>query len=237
MLPGHDAPAAARARPSGERRAQAAHPAKKKPELLAAGPDEVWSWDITKLKGPARDLVPAVCHPRHLLAQGHSLRDLADRDRHPGEEFIEHAIAVNGGIKPRAVHADRGTSMTSDTVAGLYAKLNIAQSHSRPRVSDDNPYSEAQFKTLKYCPAFPGVRHPGRQRFCGVFFTYYNTEHRHSGIACTPPLRPRRHLPLPPARTLPPTCAPLPAPPPPPPSPPPLPPPPPRASHTFCYVR
>jgi putative transposase len=142
---------------SGERRAQAAHPAKKKPELLAAGPDEVWSWDITKLKGPAR----GIWYLLYVILDIYS-RKVIHWEIWPTEtgtlakEFIEHAIAVNGGIKPRAVHADRGTSMTSDTVAGLYAKLNIAQSHSRPRVSDDNPYSEAQFKTLKYCPAFPG---------------------------------------------------------------------------------
>ena len=130
---------------SGERRAQAAHPAKKKPELLAAGPDEVWSWDITKLKGPAR----GIWYLLYVILDIYS-RKVIHWEIWPTEtgtlakEFIEHAIAVNGGIKPRAVHADRGTSMTSDTVAGLYAKLNIAQSHSRPRVSDDNPYSEAQ---------------------------------------------------------------------------------------------
>jgi transposase InsO family protein len=77
-------------------------------------------------------------------------------------EFIEHAIAANGGIVPKSVHADRGTSMTSNTVAGLYAKLNIAQSHSRPHVSNDNPYSESAFKTMKYCPAFPGQFGPSR---------------------------------------------------------------------------
>jgi putative transposase len=100
------------------------------------------------------------------------------------KEFIEHAIAANSGIAPRAVHADRGTSMTSNTVAGLYARLNIA-SHSRPHVSDENPYSEAQFKTLKYCPAFPGEFGSIQDAnvFCEAFFTYYNTEHRHSGIA------------------------------------------------------
>jgi putative transposase len=127
---------------SGERRAQAAHPAKKKPELLAAGPDEVWSRDITKLKGPAR----GIWYLLYVILDIYS-RKVIHWEIWPTEtgtlakEFIEHAIAVNGGIKPRAVHADRGTSMTSDTVAGLYAKLNIAQSHSRPRVSDDNPYS------------------------------------------------------------------------------------------------
>jgi Integrase core domain len=107
---------------SGDRRAHASHPARKKPELLAAGPDEVWSWDITKLKGPAR---------------------------------------------------------------GTW----YAQSHSRPHVSNDNPYSESAFKTLKYCPAFPGEfgSIQDANAFCEAFFTYYNTEHRHSGIAMHTP--------------------------------------------------
>ena len=104
-------------------------------------------------------------------------------------EFIEHAIDSNGGIKPKAVHADRGTSMTSNTVSGLYAKLNIVQSHSRPHVSNDNPYSESAFKTLKYCPAFPGQfgSIQDANLFSQAFFTYYNTEHRHSGIAMHTP--------------------------------------------------
>jgi putative transposase len=175
---------------SGERRAQAAHPAKKKPELLAAGPDEVWSWDITKLKGPAR----GIWYLLYVILDIYS-RKVIHWEIWPTEtgtlakEFIEHAIAANDGTQPHAVHADRGTSMTSDTVAGLYAKLNIAQSHSRPHVSDDNPYSEAQFKTLKYCPAFPGEFGSIQDAnvFCGAFFTFYNNEHRHSGIAMHTP--------------------------------------------------
>ena len=152
---------------SGERRAHASHPARKKPELLAAGPSEIWSWDITKLKGPGR----GDWYLLYVIIDIYS-RKVIHWEIWPTEtgtlarEFIEHAIAANDGIKPKAVHADRGTSMTSNTVAGLYAKLNIAQSHSRPHVSNDNPYSESAFKTLKYCPAFPGrVRvHPGRER-------------------------------------------------------------------------
>ena len=175
---------------SGERRAQAVHPARKKPELLAARPDEVWSWDITKLKGPAR----GIWYLLYVILDIYS-RKVIHWEIWPTEtgtlakEFIEHAIAANGGTAPRAVHADRGTSMTSNTVAGLYAKLNIAQSHSRPHVSDDNPFSEAQFKTLKYCPAFPGEFGSIQDAnvFCEAFFGYYNTEHRHSGIAMHTP--------------------------------------------------
>jgi putative transposase len=175
---------------SGERRAHATHPAKVKPELVATGPDQVWSWDITKLRGPAK----GTWYLLYVIMDIYS-RKVIHWEIWPTEtgllakEFIEHAIEANGGVKPRTVHADRGTSMTSDTVAGLYAKLNIAQSHSRPHVSDDNPFSEAGFKTLKYCPAFPG-RFGSIQDaniFCEAFFTYYNTEHRHSGIAMHTP--------------------------------------------------
>ncbi|GAA2915904.1 IS3 family transposase [Streptosporangium fragile] len=175
---------------AGERRAQAVHPARKKPELTADGPHQVWSWDITKLKGPARGTY-------YLL---YVILDIFSRkvvwwEIWPTEtgilakEFIEHAIAANGGIAPEAIHADRGTAMTSNTVSGLPALLGIDQSHSRPRVSNDNPYSEAQFKTLKYCPAFPGGfgSIEDANVFCGQFFRYYNTEHRHSGIGMHTP--------------------------------------------------
>jgi putative transposase len=130
---------------SGERRAQATHPAKQKPELMADGPNQVWSWDITKLKGPAR----GVFYLLYVIIDIFS-RKVIWWDIWPTEtgtlakEFIERAIEENSGIRPGAVHADRGTSMTSNTVAGLLATLGIDQSHSRPHVSNDNPYSEAQ---------------------------------------------------------------------------------------------
>ena len=142
----------------------------------------------TERTGP-RDLVPAVRHHRHLLRKVIHWEIWPTETGTLAKEFIEHAIAANDGIAPKAVHADRGTSMTSNTVAGLYARLNITQSHSRPHVSDDNPYSEAPFKTLKYCPAFPGEFGSIQDAnvFCEAFFTYYNTEHRHSGIAMHTP--------------------------------------------------
>jgi len=102
--------------------------------------------------------------------------------------FIETTIAA-AGVAPRVVHADRGTSMTSKPVALLLADLGVVRSHSRPKVSNDNPYSEAAFKTLKYCPAFPdrfGSIQDARA-FCDRFFTYYNHEHRHSGIGLHTP--------------------------------------------------
>ena len=173
-----------------ERRAQATHPPRVRPELVAGGPDEVWSWDITKLAGPCRGVYfdlyaildifsrKAIHWEVHATETG----DLA-------KAFINTAIIANGGVLPNAIHADNGTSMTSKTVAMLLADLKIDRSHSRPHVSNDNPYSEAQFKTLKYCPAFPdrfGSVQDARV-FCDVFFGYYNHEHRHSGIGLHTP--------------------------------------------------
>jgi putative transposase len=173
-----------------ERRAQATHPAKKKPELLATGPNQVWTWDITKLVGPVR----GVYFDLYVIIDIFS-RKVVHFEIHPTETgelakaFIETAVAANGGVRPDAVHADRGTSMTSQSVAALLAYLGIEQSHSRPHVSNDNPYSEANFKTLKYCPAFPGRfgSIQDARAFCEVFFAYYNTEHRHSGIGLHTP--------------------------------------------------
>ena len=173
-----------------ERRAQAAHPPRVRPELVADGPDQVWTWDITKLKGPWRgtyfDLYvmldifsrKAICREVHYGENG----DLA-------KAFMQHAIAANGGARPRYIHADNGTSMTSKNVATLLTDLNITRSHSRPHVSNDNPYSEAAFKTLKYCPVFPGTfaTLDDARAFSDLFFTYYNNEHRHSGIGLHTP--------------------------------------------------
>ncbi len=173
-----------------ERRAQAAHPARKKPELIATGPNQVWSWDITKLAGPQRGVyyhlyvmidIFSRCAV-HFEVHATELGELA-------KDFITEAVRLNGGITPLAIHADRGTSMTSKTVSALLSDLAILKSHSRPKVSNDNPYSEAQFKTLKYCPAFPGTfgSLQDARAFCRAFFTYYNHEHRHSGIGLHTP--------------------------------------------------
>ena len=173
-----------------ERRAQAAHPPRVRPELVADGPDQVWTWDITKLKGPWRgtyfDLYVMIdIFSRKAIHQEVHLTETGDL----AAEFIENAIAANGGARPGYIHADNGTSMTSKTVADLLTDLRITKSHSRPHVSNDNPYSEANFKTLKYCPAFPGsfATLGEARQFCGIFFTYYNTEHRHSGIGLHTP--------------------------------------------------
>jgi putative transposase len=173
-----------------ERRRQAAHAARARPELVARAPCQVFTWDITKLKGPVKgvyyDLYVMIdIYSRYVVHWQVHARESAE----PAEQFIAAAIAANGGQAPAHVHADRGTSMTSKPVAALLADLNIAQSHSRPRVSNDNPYSKAQFRTLKYCPAFPqrfgSLTHA--RAFCREFFSYYNHEHRHSGIGLHTP--------------------------------------------------
>ena len=140
---------------SRDRRRQRTHPARTKPQLLAKTPNEVWSWDLTKLPGPARhefyELYAVIdifsrYVPGWLVAPAESA-ELA-------ETFIAETIARNG-VAPRSLHADRGSSMTSKPVAQLLVDLGVARSHSRPHVSNDNPYSEANFKTLKYFPEFP----------------------------------------------------------------------------------
>lgn len=174
-----------------ERRRQRTHPARKKPELMASEPNRVWSWDITKLRGPERGVyyelfVIIDIYSRYVIAwcvAGAETGELA-------KEFIDAAIAGQGVTRDQlTLHADRGTSMTSKPVAQLLVDLGVARSHSRPHVSNDNPYSEAGFKTLKYCPAFPGsfgsIQHA--RRFCETFFAYYNHEHRHSGIGLHTP--------------------------------------------------
>jgi putative transposase len=173
-----------------ERRAQASHPPRVRPELVATGPDQVWTWDITKLKGPWRGLyfdlyvMLDIFSRKTVRWEVHATEtgDLA-------KEFIENAIKANGGARPDYIHADNGTSMTSKTVSQLLSDLNITRSHSRPHVSNDNPYSESAFKTLKYCPVFPGsfATLEEARAFCAVFFTYYNNDHRHSGIGLHTP--------------------------------------------------
>jgi len=169
-----------------ERRRQASHPPRTRPELVATKPNAVWSWDITKLKGPKRgeyyDLYVVLdIFSRYVVAWLLSPSESGEQ----AKAMIEAAVQREQvGPNQLSIHADRGSSMTSNQVVELYAFLGIARSHSRPHVSNDNPYSEAGFKTLKYCPAFPerfGCIEDARA-FCSRFFEYYNFEHRHSGI-------------------------------------------------------
>jgi len=176
---------------SRERRRQRTHPAKKKPELLAKRPLQVWSWDITKLRGPSRgvtyDLYVIIdIYSRYVIGWTVAVTETGEL----AKAFIDDALQRHR-IRPGqlALHADRGTSMTSKPVAQLLVDLGIERSHSRPRVSNDNPYSEAAFKTLKYCPAFParfGSIHDAKA-FCTMFFDHYNNEHYHSGIGLLTP--------------------------------------------------
>jgi putative transposase len=169
-----------------ERRAQATHPAAVKPELVAAGPNRVWSWDITKLHGPAK----WTCYYLYVILGIYSRYAagwmVATRESAALAEKLIAATCAKQGITAGqlTIHADRGSSMTSKPVAFLLADLGVIQSHSRPRVSNGNPYSEAQFKTLKYRPGFParfGSIEAARAH-CQAFFPWYNTEHRHSGL-------------------------------------------------------
>ena len=171
---------------SRERRAQATHPAAVKPELVAAGPNQVWSWDITKLHGPAKWTyyylyVILDIYSRYAVGWMAATRESAVL----AEKLIAATCAKQGITAGQlTIHADRGSSMTSKPVAFLLADLGVSQSHSRPHVSNDNPYSEAQFKTLKYRPGFPGrfSSIEAARAHCQAFFPWYNTQHRHSGL-------------------------------------------------------
>jgi len=171
-----------------ERRRLARHPARACPELVATAPRQVYSWDITKLAGPVKGTyfdayVMIDIYSRYIVGvhvQTHESGILA-------VEFMTEIFAVHG--IPDVVHADRGTSMTSKPVATLLADLEVTRSHSRPRVSNDNPYSESLFKTLKYGPTFPerfGSVHHARD-FMATFVNWYNHEHRHTGIGLHTP--------------------------------------------------
>jgi putative transposase len=174
-----------------ERRRHATHPATVKPELVATAANQVWSWDITKLRGPAKWTyyhlyVILDIFSRYVVGWMVASRESAGL----AEVLIRQTVAKQGiGRDQLTIHADRGSSMTSKPVAFLLADLGVTQSHSRPHVSDDNPYSEAQFKTLKYRPDFPGqfVSIEAARAHCQVFFPWYNEEHRHSGLGLHTP--------------------------------------------------
>jgi putative transposase len=174
-----------------ERRAQLAHPPYQAPELLAERPNEVWSWDISKLKGPAKwtyFYLYVILDVFSRYAVGWTVQP---RESSPIAKALIHQAVEQQHVRSDqlVVHADRGSSMTSKPVAFLLADLGITRSHSRPYTSTDNPYSEAHFKTLKYRPAFPArfqsIEHA--RGFCREFFDYYNNTHRHSGIGLMTP--------------------------------------------------
>ena len=170
-----------------ERRRQARHPAAKKPELVAVRPNEVWSWDITKLLGPAKWTyfylyVIIDIFSRYVVGWMLARSERAWLAERLLAETIAKQNVTAGAL---VIHADRGTSMASQPVAHLLADLGVTKSHSRPRCPNDNPYSESQFKTLKFWPEFPDRfgSFEDAHAFCERFFRWYNEEHRHSGIA------------------------------------------------------
>jgi len=174
-----------------ERRDQLRHPAYQRPELLAERPNEVWSWDISKLKGPAK----WTCFYLYVILDVFSRYVVGWTVQHREAASVAEALIAQAAEQQQigrgqlTVHADRGSSMTSKPVALLLADLGVLKTHSRPYTSTDNPYSEAQFKTLKYRPGFPArfdsIEHA--RAFCRVFFDWYNHQHRHSGIGLMTP--------------------------------------------------
>jgi putative transposase len=175
-----------------DRRRQATHPARVKPELVATGPNCVWSWDITKLHGPAKWTSFYLYVILDIFSRYVVGWLLAERESAAlAEKLLADTITKQGIDRDRlTVHADNGSSMASKPVAFLLADLGVTKSHSRPHTSNDNPYSEAQFKTLKYRPDFPdrfGSIEDARA-FCQHFFTWYNTEHYHCGIGWHHPI-------------------------------------------------
>ena len=176
---------------SRERRDQLTHPSYQKPELLATAPNQLWSWDITKLLGPAKWTyfylyVILDVFSRYVTGWMVAMRESAEL----AQRLIE-ASCTKQNIRPGqlTLHADRGISMRSKPVAFLLADLGVTKTHSRPHVSDDNPYSESQFRTMKYRPEFPdrfGCVQDSRA-FSQGFFHWYNQEHRHSGLALLTP--------------------------------------------------
>jgi len=176
---------------SRERRDQLTHPPYEKPELLAKRPNELWSWDISRPKGPAKWTsyhlyVILDVFSRYVVGWTVQERESAK----VAEALIAQACEQQGIRRDRlTLHADRGSSMRSRPVAFLLADLGVTKTHSRPHTSNDNPYSEAHFKTLKYRPAFPArfdsLEHT--RAFCRSFFRWYNHEHRHSGIGLMTP--------------------------------------------------
>jgi putative transposase len=174
-----------------ERRNQKRHPAYKKPELVATAPNQVWSWDITKLRGP-------VTHTYYYL---YTILDIfsryvvgymvADQER----DYLARQLVADScrkqGVEPDQLilHADRGSSMTSKTLALLLNDLGVGKSHSRPYTPNDNPFSEAQFKTMKYRPDYPERfdSQDNAQTWVRPFYNWYNNEHRHTNLGLMTP--------------------------------------------------
>ena len=174
-----------------ERRNQLRHPNYTKPELLATRPNQLWSWDITKLLGPTKLTYYYLYNILDVFSRYSVGWLIAERESATLAQELIAATCVRQGIlaDQLTIHADRGSSMTSKPVALLMADLGVTKTHSRPHVSNDNPFSEAQFKTLKYRPDYPerfGCQ-PDARSWAAEFFHWYNYEHHHSGIGLLTP--------------------------------------------------
>jgi len=174
-----------------ERRDQLTHPAYQKPELLATSPNQLWSWDITKLRGPAKWTyfylyVILDVFSRYVVGWMIAPRESSALAKKLIKDTCGKHLILPGELN---LHADRGSSMRGKPVAFLLADLGVTKTHSRPYTSNDNPYSESQFRTMKYRPEFPdrfGCIQDARA-FCQPFFAWYNDDHRHSGIGMLTP--------------------------------------------------
>lgn len=174
-----------------ERRRQLRHPAYHKPELLAEAPNQVWSWDITKMMGPAKWTYFYLYVIIDIFSRRVVGWRLADTESAALFKPLFHDAVDKNGVVPGqlTLHADRGPSMKAKATAFLLADLGVTKSHSRPYTSNDNPFSESHFKTLKYQPQFPkrfGCIQDART-FCQQFFTWYNQQHHHVGIGLMTP--------------------------------------------------
>ena len=174
-----------------DRRNQRVHPPFAKPELVATAPNQVWSWDITRLLGPRTWSYYYLYVLLDLFSRYAVGWMVADRENSALAQRLIEETCLKQGVEPKTLtlHSDRGSPMTAQGTAQLLARLGVTRSLGRPQVSDDNPFSEAQFKTLKYHPGFPS-RFPDQDNataYCRSFFPWYNTEHRHAGIAMLTP--------------------------------------------------
>jgi putative transposase len=174
-----------------ERRNQLTHPAYARPELMATGPNQLWSWDITKM----RSLITGVYFYLYVIIDVFSRYIVGWTIQHRESEVIATELVEQTCQKQRiergklTIHADNGSAMISKTLSVLMIDLGVAKSHSRPHVPDDNPFSEAQFKTMKYRPDYPNrfASIDEARLFAKGFFRWYNTQHYHSGIAMMTP--------------------------------------------------
>jgi putative transposase len=174
-----------------ERRDQLIHPPYRKPELLATAPNQLWSWDITKLLGPAKWTYFYLYVILDVFSRYVVGWMVADREgKELAKQFIAETCQKHGIVPGQlTLHMDRGAAMKSKPVAFMMAELGVTKTHSRPHTSNDNPFSESHFKTLKYRPDFPdrfGSQQDARS-FCQQFFTWYNTEHHHTGLGLLTP--------------------------------------------------